>query len=124
VASIGLIEKLYAAYKDKAHIYVIYIREAHPDEAGNTFQIPQPKTMAERQKVAKEFAQTLKLSIPVLVDALDDPVGKAYAAWPDRLYVVDAEGKVAFKGGVGPGGFAPAVKAAPGVLDRLVAGSK
>jgi hypothetical protein len=56
----------------------------------------------------------------VLVDALDDPTEKAYAGWPDRVYVIDAEGKVAHKGATGPGGFRPAVQAAPGVLDRLL----
>ena len=121
MASVGQIEKLYAAYKDKVHIYVMYIREAHPNEAKNKFNIPQPKEMEERRKVAREFADTLKLSIPVLVDTMDDAVGKAYAAWPDRLYVIDADGKVALKGGIGPQGFSPAVKAAPGVLDRLLA---
>ena len=29
----------------------------------------------------------------------------AYAAWPDRLYVVGVDGKIAYQGGPGPGGF-------------------
>jgi hypothetical protein len=124
VASVGQIEKLYATYKDKAHIYVVYIREAHPSEARNKFNVPQPKELEERQRVAKEFAQALKLSIPVLVDTIDDQVGKAYAAWPDRLYVIDANGKVALKGGMGPGGFLPAVKLAPSMVDKLLASPK
>jgi hypothetical protein len=123
VASIGAIEKLYADYKDKAHIYVIYIREAHPTDgrpmAKNKFKIADPKSVEERRKVAKEFADQVKLSLPILVDTIDDQVNKAYAGWPDRLYVIDAQGKVALKGGVGPGGFRPAVQAAPGVLDKL-----
>jgi type I thyroxine 5'-deiodinase len=103
---------------------VIYIREAHPGEARNKFNIPQPKAMEERQKVARDFVQALKLSVPVLVDTMDDLVGKAYSGWPDRLYVIGADGKVALKGGPGPGGFSPAVKAAPAVLDRLLAVQK
>ena len=67
--------------------------------------------MEERQKVAAEFAAALKLSIPVLVDPLDDPVGKAYAGWPDRIYIIDAKGKVALEAAPGPGGFLPAVRA-------------
>ncbi len=61
------------------------------------------------------------MSPPVVVDTIDDKVNAAYAGWPDRVYVIDAEGKIALKGGVGPQGFAPALKAAPGVLDRLLA---
>lgn len=32
----------------------------------------------------------------------------AYAGWPDRLYVIDREGRVAYKSGPGPFGFKPA----------------
>jgi hypothetical protein len=103
---------------------VVYVREAHPNQPKNKFNIPQPKDLEERRKVAKEFAEVLKLSVPVLVDAMDDQVGKAYAAWPDRLYVIDATGNVALKGVPGPGGFLPAVKAAPSVLDKLLDGTK
>ena len=124
MASVGQIEKLYANYKGKAHFCVVYIREAHPDMEKNKFNIPQPKTLEERQKVAKEFAEALKLTVPLLVDSMEDAVGKAYAGWPDRVYVIDAEGKVALKGGPGPQGFAPAVKAAPAALDKLLADSK
>lgn len=102
---------------------MIYIREAHPNEQRNKFNIPQPASLEERRKIAKEFGEGLKLSIPILVDTLDDPVNRAYSGWPDRLYVLDGQGKIALKGGPGPGGFTPSVKAAPAVLDKLLAGS-
>jgi hypothetical protein len=120
VSSVGQIEKLYAVYKDKAHIYVVYIREAHPNEPKNKFPVAQPKTLEERQQVAREFASALKLSLPILVDSIDNKVDDAYAGWPDRVYVIDREGKIALKGGPGPGGFSPAVKSASAVLDRLL----
>jgi len=47
------------------------------------------------------------MSIPLVVDAVDDKVGNAYSGFPDRLYVIDREGKVAFKGGRGPFGYKP-----------------
>ncbi len=47
---------------------------------------------------------------------------KAYAGWPDRLYVIDAEGKVAYKGGPGPGGFRP--PEAEAALKKLVGEKK
>src|SRR5437764_645479 len=74
----------------------------------NRFQIADPKTPEERRKAAREFVASLKLTPPVLVDALDDAAEKGYAGWPDRLYVIDAEGKVVLKGRPGPGGFKPA----------------
>ena len=89
-------------YGKDVHFYVVYIREAHPTDGR---QVPQnerdkvlvkdPKTLAERLKVAKEFADEFKLSLPVLVDTLDDQMEKAYAGWPDRLYLIGRDGYIA-----------------------------
>ncbi len=45
--------------------------------------------------------------MPLLVDDLDDRVGHAYSGMPDRMYLIDREGRVAYKGGRGPFGFKP-----------------
>jgi type I thyroxine 5'-deiodinase len=34
-------------------------------------------------------------------------VERAYTAWPDRLYVIDQAGAVAYKSAAGPFGFKP-----------------
>ena len=47
------------------------------------------------------------MSIPLLVDGIDNRVGIQYSGFPDRLYLVDREGNVAFKSGRGPIGFLP-----------------
>ena len=66
MASVGAIEKLAKTYKDKAHIYVVYIREAHPtdgwrmasnDKAGICVQ--QPRTLLERVAVAGQCCTAL-----------------------------------------------------------------
>lgn len=103
----------------------MYIREAHPTDG---WQVPanqkekifvtDPKSLEERQRVAEDFAKQFEVSIPILVDRIDDKVGKAYSASPDRLYVIDAEGKVAYCGEPGPRGFQP--KEIPGILDKLI----
>jgi hypothetical protein len=103
---------------------VIYIREAHPlggpRRTPKEFPIADPKTLAERQKVAEDFAKQMKLSVPILVDTIDDQVERAYSGWPDRIYILDREGKIVHKGAPGPGGFAPSVREAPAVLDKLL----
>lgn len=58
-------------------------------------------------KNAGACIKDLGFTIPCLVDDMQNTAQKAYAGWPDRLYVVDAEGKVAYKGGRGPKGFKP-----------------
>ena len=102
----------------------MYIREAHPTDGWalpkNKFEITDPKTVEERRKVAREFAAQLKVSIPILVDTIDDKVESAYAGWPDRIYIIDGDGKIAHKGAPGPSGFTPSVVAAPEILNKLL----
>ena len=76
-----------------------------PQNEKDKVLVKDPTTDAERQKVAEDFAKQFKLKLPVLLDTIDDAMEKNYAGWPDRLYVIDAEGKVAYKGGPGPRGF-------------------
>lgn len=47
------------------------------------------------------------MQVPLIVDGIDNRVGDAYSGFPDRLYLIDTDGKVACKGGRGPFGFIP-----------------
>jgi hypothetical protein len=49
----------------------------------------------------------MRTSIPVLVDGIDNEVAREYGGWPDRLYLIGKDGRVAFQGGDGPFGFKP-----------------
>ncbi len=67
-----------------------------------------PKDDDERQDVAETCVTKLKLkSMKAVVDRVDDKVNKAYGAWPDRLYLVGKDGKIAMAGGQGPFDFKP-----------------
>lgn len=69
--------------------------------------IEQPKTMEARHLVASQCCEALQLSMPLLVDTIDDRVNRDYSGFPDRLYLIDAAGKVVYKGGRGPFGYHP-----------------
>lgn len=108
------VEAVYERQKDHADFLFIYVREAHPtngwvmksnEKVG--VAVAQPTTYQERSAVAEQCAATLKPSIPLLVDDINDTVGNAYSGMPARLYVVDTSGKVAYKSGRGPFGFKP-----------------
>jgi len=110
----GNLEKLYQRYKDRAKFFLVYVREAHPSDgwwmtsnerAG--IKLPQPQSTKERQHVAQTCRKHLDLKIPFLVDTIDDAAGAAYSGMPNRLYLIDGEGKIAFKNGRGPFGFHP-----------------
>ena len=74
--------------------------------------VRQHTTIEERFAAAREGVRRLGLAMPVLVDAMDDAVSEAFAAWPERIYVVGADGRIAFAGGPGPWEFDPDAAAA------------
>ncbi len=59
----------------------------------------------ERLAVARRCRDELDLGVPFVVDDMEDTVAKAWAAHPDRLFVVGTDGKVAYAGERGPKGF-------------------
>jgi alkylhydroperoxidase family enzyme len=76
------------------------------DEAG--IAIKQPQIESERQSVAHRCCTSLNMSMPLVVDEMDDRVGHLYSGMPDRLYLIDRHGRIAYKSGRGPFGFKPA----------------
>jgi type I thyroxine 5'-deiodinase len=50
----------------------------------------------------------LGIELPAVVDHFDDSTDTAYSGWPERLYLIDREGRVAYKSEPGPFGFKPA----------------
>lgn len=99
----------------KAAFFFVYIHEAHavdgpaPMPAPDQPLVEEPATLAERRAVARACVDALEFRrLPTLVDGLDDAVAKAYAARPIRLYLIAADGTVAYRGGRGPFAFDPA----------------
>ena len=93
---------------------MVYIKEAHavdsvwPMVGEGAPVVQEPISIEERRIVARQCTTALELAeIPTLVDTLDDAASKAYAAWPDRLFLIGTDGKVLYRGGPGPFGFHP-----------------
>ncbi len=108
------IEALYQRYREEVAFVVVYIREAHPedgwvviDNREENIRVFDPTTDAERRRVVEESASGLAVRIPVVIDEIEDGVAGAYGGWPDRLYLVGHDGRIAFQGGMGPFGFVP-----------------
>lgn len=66
-----------------------------------------PTTTAERNGIALSCVRNLHINIPALIDSIDNRVEQQYTGWPDRLYLIDIEGRVQFKSAPGPFGFHP-----------------
>ena len=65
----------------------------------------QPKTESDRAEAAEACLLGLSFRFPMALDEMSNAVDDAYAALPDRLYLVDAEGIVRYRSDPGPWGF-------------------
>ena len=101
--------EIYRQYKDAVEFFVVYVQEAHPTdgwqtdsnvEAGILFR--QHRSYDERESVAQSCSIDLHIGLPIIIEEMDNAIDEAYGAAPERLYVVDVDGKVAYHGGAGP----------------------
>jgi hypothetical protein len=112
---LGELEELHERHGAEVAFFIVYIREAHPedgwvleDNREEGIALVDPVSLGERAAAADACAVRLRTTIPTLLDDLDDAVASAYGGWPDRLYLVGRDGRIAFQGEVGPFGFKPA----------------
>jgi hypothetical protein len=111
---LGELEAMADRYASGVAFFVVYIKEAHPEDgwvlASNREQeiaVTDPTTREERFQVAEACAIRLEIRMPVLIDQIDNETARQYGGWPDRLYLIGKDGRVAFQGDEGPSGFEP-----------------
>jgi len=92
----------------------VYILEAHPSDVWqmqsnikDKIVFASPKDYEERAFVAGACVRKLGIKFPALIDGFDNTTEKAYTGWPDRIYLIDAQGRIAYKSKPGPFGFKP-----------------
>ena len=64
-----------------------------------------PRNEDERASVAGSCVRKLGIEIPAVLDEFGNSTEQAYTAWPDRIYLIDSNGRVAYKSRPGPFGF-------------------
>jgi hypothetical protein len=109
------VEALHQQALESADVYFVYVAEAHAvdewqmssnEEEG--IRVTQQTRLDERIPAARDAAARLGLTMPVLVDGMENAASIAFAAWPERIVVVDRDGRIAYPGAPGPDGFDPA----------------
>lgn len=105
---------MYDQYRDRVAFYAVYIQEAHPSDIWQMQSnikenviFRNPRSDSERVQVAESCVRTLGIRFPALVDGTDNTVEQQYTGWPDRMFLIDREGKVVYKSEPGPFGFHP-----------------
>jgi len=66
-----------------------------------------PKNAEERASIAGICMRKLGLEFPAVLDVFGNSTEQAYTGWPDRIYLIDPSGKIAYKSKAGPFGFRP-----------------
>jgi type I thyroxine 5'-deiodinase len=66
-----------------------------------------PKTEEERAFVAGACVRKLGIEFPAVLDEFGNSTERAYTGWPDRIYLIDSQGRIAYKSKPGPFGFKP-----------------
>ena len=108
---------------------MVYIREAHtsdvwqdPDNLDDKIVFASPKNLDERGQMGQLCVAKLGIKFPAVIDTFDTVTERAYTGWPDRLYVIDQDGRVSYKSRPGPFGFHP--QGVAEALQRLIPGKK
>jgi len=115
---------LHQRYRERVNFLLVYGREAHPTDGWalerNRFTVKQATSMDERRAAARDFAEEIGISMPLVVDTMDGDAERLYGCFPNRLVVIDADGRIAHIGARGPQSTLNSAREAPGVLDRLL----
>ena len=106
--------KLAEQYKGKVDFYAVYILEAHPTDVWelqsnvrDKVLFRSPRDEEERASVAGACVRKLGIKFPAVLDEFGNSAERAYTGWPDRIYLIDTNGRVAYKSKPGPFGFKP-----------------
>ncbi len=122
-------EQLYSAYQDRVEFFLVYVQEAHPTDGwqvdanvNDSVYLRQHQSFEERDGAAQSCSIGLQISIPTLVEEMDNAIDEAYGAAPERLYLIGKDGKVVYHGGAGPHFFD--LEELDGALQKLEAEAK
>ncbi len=92
------VEDLQEKYKDEDVVFfVVYSKEPHAGETRHFKKYAQHETYEHKKQYAQEMVTEFGMKVPVLIDDLDESVVHAFGRMPNMTFIVDKEGKIAYK---------------------------
>lgn len=96
---------LYQKYGDRVSVVMIYSKEANPIEQSATefgrdargTPITQPTTYEQRVALAAKAIAEAKISMPVLVDEIDNPLWCSYGRLPNNVFLIGKDGRIVLR---------------------------
>jgi hypothetical protein len=96
-------------FADDVNFLCVYIKEAHPTDGSQSPKnldedvlFTQPTTEDERAEVAAACMLRFNFSFPMVLDHMTNDVADTYLGMPERAYLLDADGVVIWRSGLGP----------------------
>ena len=92
------VESLQEKYQGEDVVFfVVYSKEPHAGETSHFKKYAQHETYEHKKKYAAELVAEFGMKVPVLIDDLDEGVVHAFGRMPNMTFIVDKEGKIAYK---------------------------
>ena len=88
----------------------MYVSEAHAQDEWRLYSdvcFNQPTSSRSASKLRRPMRHASMKDIPLVVDLMDNAAEHRFAAWPERLWCVGPDGRIGFKGDLGPDGCLP-----------------
>jgi iodothyronine deiodinase-like protein len=60
------------------------------------------ETLEQRIAIANDFVPRLKYPVAFGIEDMTNAANDVYSAWPERIYIIDEHGHIAYAGGMGP----------------------
>ena len=93
MGEVSPLNELQLRYRDKGFEFLtIYVREPHPGENYGAH-----KSWEQKLKFAQDCREQDGIQTKLLVDDLKGTVHIAYGSMPNMIYIVDKNGKIAYK---------------------------
>lgn len=88
----GGLRDLHSRHGKQARFVMVQAREAHPGQA-----IPQPQTMEQKIRHARDLKGHHHLPFEVAADDIDGSLHRALGSRPNSAYLIDRSGKIVFR---------------------------
>ena len=115
-------EKMYRTYKYIARFFIVYIEEGRPSNCSRPAEyaghITDPRNYGERCMAAGLFISEGNITIPVIIDNMNNSVKDDYNGWPERVLIIGKDGIVAFASHKGQDSFKDGLKETVGWLEE------
>jgi len=124
VRSMTAIAELEREFRGRAAFLLVYIDEAHPTDGwvtpNNPFEVARARSIADRRAAAADFRGRLGVALPIALETMERTAEHTFGAFPNRMVIADADGKVVAIGPPGPRSTMDSAKTAAASLRSLL----